>query len=268
MSSDGVPVFRRAALIRAALVVASLVVAAAIAFPLAARLTSVDTHAVTAVSPPPATKPSPSPVPLLQVGRQALSRVVTVEADRPTDEALGTAWLLDDHGDFVTNAHVVAGGRTVRLADRAANTLTATVLGADTTTDIAVVRADSGFAGAPLPLHTGPLPALPFPVVDVASSRATGHDDLTLESLARTGEDVPLQPGEIPPGQPGVSVYHDMLALTGAKVYQGNSGGPVLDGAGEVVGILTLASPDQPEAYAIPLSRVLDELRGLAARPG
>lgn len=264
MSTDGAPPFRRAALIRAALAVAALVGAAAVAFPLAARLTSVDTHSVTGVSPPPARRPTASPVPLLQVGRQALSRVVTVEADRPTDEALGTAWLLDDHGDFVTNAHVVSGGRTVRLADRAANTLNATVLGADTATDIAVVRADDGFAGAPLPLHRGALPRLPVDVVDVASSRATGHDDITMETLTQTGQDVPLRPGEVPAGADEPNVYRDMLALSGARVYQGNSGGPVLDGSGQVLGILTLASPDQPEAFATPITRVIGQLTRFA----
>ena len=268
MWSDGAPLFRRSAVARAALVVAALVGAAAIAFPVAARLTAIDEHGVRAVTPPAAASPTASPVPLQQVGRDALSRVVTVETDRPSEEALGTAWLFDDRGDFVTNAHVVSAGLTVRLTDRAAHTLTATVVGTDAAADIAVVRAEAGFAGPPLAMHTGPLPLLPVPVVDLASSRATGHDDLTVATLARTGEDVPLQPGEVPAGQTAPSSYHDMLAITGAKVYQGNSGGPVLDGAGRVVGILTLASPNQPEAYAIPLSRVLDELRRLATGGG
>ena len=51
-----------------------------------------------------------------------------------------------------------------------------------------------------------------------------------------------------------------MLHLQGARIYEGNSGGPVLDAAGQVVGILTLASPTAPDAYAIPISRVLAEL--------
>jgi len=59
-----------------------------------------------------------------------------------------------------------------------------------------------------------------------------------------------------------------MLALSGAPVFQGNSGGPVLDDQGEVIGILTLASPNRPQSYAIPLTRVLDELTQFAARNG
>ena len=52
-----------------------------------------------------------------------------------------------------------------------------------------------------------------------------------------------------------------MLQLTGARIYEGNSGGPVLDAQGQVIGIVTLASPSSPDAYAIPISRVLSTLR-------
>jgi S1-C subfamily serine protease len=57
-----------------------------------------------------------------------------------------------------------------------------------------------------------------------------------------------------------------MLVLDGQMIYAGNSGGPVLDGSGRVVGILTLASKSSAEAYAIQLSRVLSELMAFAAR--
>ncbi len=52
-----------------------------------------------------------------------------------------------------------------------------------------------------------------------------------------------------------------MLHLEGARIYQGNSGGPVLDASGDVIGIITLASPSALESYAIPISRVLSDLR-------
>ena len=52
-----------------------------------------------------------------------------------------------------------------------------------------------------------------------------------------------------------------LLSRRGARIYEGNSGGPVLDAAGQVIGIVTLASPSAPDAYAIPISRVIAELR-------
>lgn len=257
--------FRRTALTRSLLAVAVVAATAAIAFPVAAHFASIDARSVHPVTPPAAVAPSPPPVSLQDVGRIALNRVVTVESDRANQEALGTAWLFDDKGDFVTNAHVVSGSLTVRITDRSAHTMVATVLGSDDANDVAVLRAVGGFDGQPLPVRTAALPELPDPVVDCASSRATGHDDLTVASLSKRGQDVPLEPGEVPAGAGTPSVYHDMLTLTGARVYQGNSGGPVLDAAGQVVGILTLASPDQPQSFAIPITRVLAELRQYAS---
>jgi len=265
---DAAPGFRRLAVLKAAGVIVGLIAMGLVAFSVSARLTAVDTSRLTPVTAPPAATASASPRPLADIGRMALNRVVTVETDRSNEEALGTGWLFDTHGDFVTNAHVIAGALTVRLTDRAAHTHVAVVLGTDVALDIAVLRSSDGFAGTPLPVETAPVTAVPVAVVDVASSRATGHDDITMASLSQTGQDVPLEPGEVPAGSNAPSVYHNMLALTGAKVYQGNSGGPVLDGAGRVVGILTLASPNEPSSYAIPIASVLGELTQLAAKTG
>ncbi|MBV8194190.1 MAG: trypsin-like peptidase domain-containing protein [Candidatus Dormibacteraeota bacterium] len=259
---------RRVALLRAAAVVGGLIVAGVVAFAVTAHVTGVGGANVSPTPLPAAATPTASPPSVIDVGRMALSRVVTIEADRTNEEALGTGWLFDGKGDFVTNAHVVAGALTVRITDRRARTHLATVLGSDPTLDVAVVRSADGFSGAPLPVDSAALGPLPIDVVDIASSRATGHDDLTEASLTQTGQDVPLQPGEVQPGSNAPSIYHGMLEISGAKVYQGNSGGPVLDSRGRVLGILTLASPDLPDAFAIPFARIAAEVSQFAGRAG
>jgi S1-C subfamily serine protease len=115
--------------------------------------------------------------------------------------------------------------------------------------------------GTPLPIDAVPLTTVPMPVMTLASSRATGQSDMTAETLVGLDADVPLSGTGIEAGQSSPQEYDDMLHLQGTRIYQGNSGGPVLDAAGQVVGIVTLASPTTPDAYAIPISRVLADLR-------
>ena len=267
--SNSSPTFRRNALLRAAGAVVALIVAGFIAFEVALHVSHVDSSALPPFTPPPGASPTPTPSLLADVGRSALSRVVTIEAVLPNEESLGTGWLLDTHGDFVTNAHVVSGQLAVRITDRQAHVHVATVLGMDLAADIAVVRSTDGFPGQPLAVSSVAITGVPVSVVALASSRATGQVDLTPDTISNLHEDVPLNSSgqsSPPPGAP--SVYHDMLHLTGAHVFEGNSGGPVLDVRGEVVGIVTLADPNHPDAYAIPLSRVLAELNSFAARSG
>jgi S1-C subfamily serine protease len=82
------------------------------------------------------------------------------------------------------------------------------------------------------------------------------------------GQDVPIDRTDVQPGSGSPSTYHDMLELDGARIFQGNSGGPVLDGDGNVIGIVTLASKSEAQAFAIPITRVMSELMSFAAKPG
>jgi S1-C subfamily serine protease len=84
---------------------------------------------------------------------------------------------------------------------------------------------------------------------------------MTAERAIRLNESVPIAAnGGTRPGQGGPQMYDGMIHLQGGRIYEGNSGGPVLNAAGQVVGVLTLASPTGSDAYAIPISRVLSEL--------
>lgn len=213
------------------------------------------------------TASTPSPLPATDVARDAIGRVVTVEVVRDGAQALGTGWLLDTRGDFVTNAHVVQGGRGVRLRDRAGHTHLASVVGNDRDRDLAVLRSADGFAGTPLPIGSDPL-AVPQPVVTLSAARATGHEDSATERVVRLHVDVPVRGNsDIDPAMGATTVvYRDMMGLEGARIFSGNSGGPVLDLRGRVIGIVTLASRSEPRAFAIPIGRVIAELLDLARR--
>lgn len=198
--------------------------------------------------------------------RAQLSRTVTIEALTGNAVGLGTGWLIDTRGDFVTNAHVIRGQQTVRIRARDGSSHLGDVVGVDGALDVAVVRSLDGFAGVPLQPLAAALTSFPRQVVVLASSRATGHGDITDESATAIQPDVPVT-GDGAAGHPAATAdYHDMLVLGGNTIYPGNSGGPVLDGDGRVVGILTLESRSTSKAYAIQLSTVLAELIAFAAR--
>lgn len=247
---------------------ALVVVAGLVAFLVSLRITQVNSPSVVPVGLPSAASPSPTPVPLTDLARADLARVVTIEAERPSDEELGTGWLFDDRGDFVTNAHVVDGQLAVRIRDRHNRSHVGRIVGVDPVSDIAVIRSVDGFGGPGLPVDEDGVGPVPFAVVAIGSGRATGQQEMTLETLTQVGQDVPIDSTDVQPGSGTPGTYHDMLELDGAKIFQGNSGGPVLDGDGKVIGIVTLASKSQAQAFAIPIARVLGELTSFAAKPG
>jgi putative serine protease PepD len=209
-----------------------------------------------------------TPQPLSVVADRAISRVVTVQVVTSGGEEFGTGWLLDGHGDVVTNDHVIQGGTSIRLLDSRRLMHVGMVMGRDPAQDVAVIRAVDGLpVGGPLPLATEGDAPHPEGVVVLASSKATNHGDRTVETLALLHQSIPVQ-GDGQAGLPGSggTTYADMMVLHGSPIFRGNSGGPVLDAYGRVVGIVTLASQSTPQAFAIPIVRVAAELRGFAAR--
>ena len=244
-----------------------MVLAGVFAFLITINRTEVPGSVLLATPGPAVRVVAPSPtLSLDDIARAQLSRTVTIEALGKTDEGLGTGWLLDSKGDFVTNAHVVQGYLAVRIRGRDGSSHVGTVLHTDPTLDVAVIRSRGGFAGTPLIPSTATLSGFPVAVVAIASGHATGHGDITDESVTRIAGDVPVT-GDTTTGQPPTTTdYHDLLVLDGQTIYPGNSGGPVLDLQGRVVGIVTLASKSAPEGYAIQLNRVLSELLSFAAR--
>ena len=124
---------------------------------------------------------------LTDLGLDDLASVVTIEAEleNGAEESLGTGWIYDSLGDVVTNAHVINGDDTLRVTDRDDHTLVARVVQSDATADLAMLRVTGTLSGTPLPVDTRPLTTVPMPVITLASSRATGHGDMTPETLDR-----------------------------------------------------------------------------------
>jgi S1-C subfamily serine protease len=194
--------------------------------------------------------------------------VVTVQSQTDQGEEFGTGWLLDKHGDFVTNYHVIEKGHSLRILDRRNTVHDGVIMGFSVQDDVAVIRALDGFAGDPLTIGPSTDPPVEEQVIVLASARATQQQsDQTTEVLVRLHQPIPVQSEADLGAQNSQVVYADMMVLRGNRIYRGNSGGPVLDQYNRVVGIVTLASQSAPQAFAIPIGRVIDELYAFAARP-
>jgi S1-C subfamily serine protease len=141
--------------------------------------------------------------------------------------ALGSGFVIDDRGDILTNDHVVANSTSIRVGFSSGATYPATVVGADPASDLAVVRV-SAPKGA---LH--PLPFAGSDGVRVGDSvYAIGNPfgldrTMTAGIVSALGRDIRAPDGITIPN----------VIQTDAAINHGNSGGPLLDAAGRVVGV-------------------------------
>jgi len=141
--------------------------------------------------------------------------------------ALGSGFVVDRKGDIVTNDHVVQGAHNIRVGFSGGATYPATIVGTDPTTDIAVVRVKApaaalhplGFADAGSVLVGDRVYAIgnPFGL----------ERTMTAGIVSATGRDIQAPNGHTIPG----------AVQTDAPINHGNSGGPLLDRYGHVIGI-------------------------------
>jgi S1-C subfamily serine protease len=170
-----------------------------------------------------------------------------------TDEGLGSGVVLDTRGDIVTNNHVVGSATQFQVQTVAGQTVAATLVGAYPPDDLAVIRA------------TTPLGVPPAAFGNSASLRAGSivfavGSPLGLASSVTEG--IVSYNGR--PVSEGNGIDLPASIQTSAAINPGNSGGALVDLAGEVVGIPTLAALDQQEGgsaggigFAIPSDTVV-----------
>jgi len=172
----------------------------------------------------------------------------------PEQSALGSGFIIDPAGYIVTNHHVVVNADkiTVRLADD--TVLTATLIGSDEKTDLALLKVESD---EPLPANSwGNSDAMRIGEWVMAIGNPFGlGGTVTVGIISSLGRDINSGP------------YDDFIQ-TDAAINRGNSGGPMFNMAGEVVGVNSaIYSPSGGSVgigFAIPAAiakNVVDQLR-------
>ncbi len=163
---------------------------------------------------------------------------------------VGSGFIVSPEGIVLTNAHVVADADevTVKLTDQ--REFTAKVLGSDPTTDVAVLKID----------------AKELPVVRIGDPAATRVGDWVVAIGTPYGLDNTVTSGIVSAKSralPGDTVVP--FIQTDAAVNPGNSGGPLFNLNGEVIGI---NSQIFSRYRRLPGSRIRDSYRRRAEGPG
>jgi putative serine protease PepD len=167
-----------------------------------------------------------------------------------TQRAQGSGWVYDTQGDIVTNEHVVDGATSVSVQFWNGATYKATVVGTDSSTDLAVVHVDAP-SSLLVPLAVGDSDA-----VAVGDGAVAIGSPFGLEETVTSGIISALHRQIEAPNNFTIS----NAIQTDAAINHGNSGGPLLDLRGHVIGVNAQIQSDsggnEGVGFAIPSNTV------------
>ncbi len=166
--------------------------------------------------------------------------------EQPTERVqrgTGSGFIYSNDGLIMTNAHVVAGSDTVEVVLRDGRKVKGKVLGADSLTDVAVIRIDE--RNLPV-VNLGNSDTLRPGEWAIAIGNPLGLDNtVTAGIISATGRSS---------SQVGVPDKRVGFIQTDAAINPGNSGGPLLNQRGEVIGMNTaIIGGAQGLGFAIPI---------------
>jgi S1-C subfamily serine protease len=168
-------------------------------------------------------------------------------------QALGSGFVIDKAGHIVTNYHVVENARSVDVSFSNNESMKAKIVGADASTDIAVLQVDT-HARALTPLALGNSDAVRVGDSVVAIGNPFGYDRTVTAGIVSALQRVIRAPN---------SYSIDHVIQTDAALNKGNSGGPLLDARGNVIGVNSqIAAGDSGASgnvgigFAVPINTV------------
>jgi S1-C subfamily serine protease len=180
---------------------------------------------------------------VIHVADELRPAVVNLRSQRGAQGGSGSGVFFTPDGFLLTNEHVVHGNRLVRVRMNDGRELAGSVVGADPWTDLAVVQAD----GTGLPFaQLGDSAALRVGQLVVAIGSPFGFDStVTAGVVSAMGRTLRSVSGHLV----------DNVIQTDAALNPGNSGGPLVDSHGRVVGINTaIIQMAQGICFAIPIN--------------
>ena len=167
-------------------------------------------------------------------------------------KAEGSGFVVDANGDIVTNQHVVAGADSITVRFKDGSTAKATLVGSDPSTDLAVVKVNVDASR----LH--PLTFGDSSTVQVGQQVAAIGSPFGLPESLTSGIVSALNRTITAPAPNNFSISGAIQ--TDAAINHGNSGGPLLNGSGQVIGVNSQIESDgggnEGVGFAIPSNTV------------
>ncbi|MBI4307614.1 MAG: trypsin-like peptidase domain-containing protein [Chloroflexi bacterium] len=188
---------------------------------------------------------------LIALYRQVTPAVVTVSVTQrrqpglPLREGTGSGFLIDREGHIVTNNHVVAGAGRVEVTLSDETVLPATVLATAPADDIALIQVDAKQVSGIEPLPLGDSDAVQPGQIAIAVGSPFGlSGTITVGIVSGVNRSLPS------------AVRRPIAGMiqTDAIVNPGNSGGPLLNSRGEVIGITTALERDPVSSRGVGLA--------------
>jgi S1-C subfamily serine protease len=170
--------------------------------------------------------------------------------------ALGSGFVIDKTGHIVTNYHVVRDAEQVTVSFSNRDTVRAEVMGADPSTDLAVLRVETAASAlTPLPMGNSDAVRVGDPVVAIGNP--FGLDRTVTAGIVSALQRLIQAPNRF---------TIDHVIQTDAPINPGNSGGPLLNARGQVIGVNTQietgtgtsATGNVGIGFAVPVNTVKD----------
>jgi S1-C subfamily serine protease len=222
-----------------------------------------DTTVVTeAAGPSPALAQPGAAMTVNEIYQRAAPGVVRVNATNtttssftgPQTSALGSGFVIDKTGHIVTNYHVVEGAERVTVSFSNRDTVNAELVGSDPSTDLALLRVEtSGSALTPLSLGNSDRLQVGDPVVAIGNP--FGLDRTVTSGIVSALQRLITAPNRF---------TIDHVIQTDAPINHGNSGGPLLNARGQVIGVNTqietgdIATGNVGIGFSVPSNTVKD----------
>lgn len=168
----------------------------------------------------------------------------------------GSGFVIDKAGHIVTNARVVAGARTVHVSFSDSDQIGARIIGQDPATDVAVLQIDARSRSlTPLPLGDSNTLQVGDPVVAIGNQPSvTRTATAGIVSAVERTIDTPN----------GLSIGHAIQ--TDAAINGSNSGGPLIDANGDVIGVNAVVLPSSSPSGGIGLAIPIDTVKSVVAQ--